>query len=59
MSTAMNVTQQPASFDDEARANNQLNLEFVDLLVSRMELEMELRFYQRYGVPEHQVPDGD
>ncbi|MFT5431189.1 MAG: SpoVK/Ycf46/Vps4 family AAA+-type ATPase [Myxococcota bacterium] len=59
MSTAMNVTQQPASSDDEARANNQLNLEFVDLLVSRMELEMELRFYQRYGIPEHQVPDGD
>jgi len=37
----------------------QPNLEFVDLLVARMELLMELRTFQRYGVPQQVAPDGD
>ncbi|MEC8023903.1 MAG: ATP-binding protein [Myxococcota bacterium] len=37
----------------------QRNLEFLDVLVGRMELMMELRTYQRYGIPDAAIGDGD
>ena len=49
-----------STMPDPARAPHlDANLEFLDLMVARMELLMELRTFQRYGVPQAQAPDGD
>ncbi len=35
-----------------------MNLEFVDLLVARFEVILEVLYFQRYGVPEHLAHEG-